>query len=263
MTYEPHLYAILYPNEALVASQYNYEQFARHYVSGSTRYYDGKVIFAELDTEFRNDFFDVQYGLDGLVPHDDGRPKATKFISVYRVVEHLDFNLIKHVYLTTPEAAVLQLDFAEAHDIQVREQGLLRIYAEIAPLRMLVLTKLNFTDFGIDVTSPGGLRAVPAQFYTQLQFDAQQFLKDFSANPLMPPPIAGLHPSKLRDAILEIEANPNKPSKSLALDANLNRISYRYIRHGFMFARQQQTHFFQMPTSAEIEEENLKFWRAM
>lgn len=263
MNYETHLYAILYPNEALVASQFNPEQFARHYVSGSTRYYDGKVIFAEVDPDFRHEFFDVEYGLSGLIPHDDGRPKATKFISVYRVIEHLDFDAVRSVYLTTPEAAVLKLDPADVGEIQTREKGLLRIYTEIAPLRMLVLTKLNFKEFGVDVTSPGGLRAVPAQFYTQLEFDAQQFLNDLKANPLMPPPIPGLHPSKLRDAILEIEANPDKPSKSLALDANLNRISYRFIRHGFVFARQQQIRFFQMPSAAEIEDRNLKFWRAM
>ena len=91
MSYENHLYQILSPNQALVASQLSPEQFAKHFTVGSVRYYEGKVIFAELDTEFRNPYFNIEQGLAGLVPHDDGRPKATKYISTYRTLEHLDF----------------------------------------------------------------------------------------------------------------------------------------------------------------------------
>ena len=44
--FQKHLYLILYPNEALVASQLSPSEFGRHYCIGSTRHFAGKVIFA-------------------------------------------------------------------------------------------------------------------------------------------------------------------------------------------------------------------------
>ena len=43
-----HLYLILYPNEALVASQLTPEEFGMHYSVGSPRHFKGKVIFVEV-----------------------------------------------------------------------------------------------------------------------------------------------------------------------------------------------------------------------
>lgn len=54
-----HLYLILYPNEALVASQLTPEEFGKHYSVGSPRHFSGKVIFAEVDIGYRNDYFRI------------------------------------------------------------------------------------------------------------------------------------------------------------------------------------------------------------
>ncbi|AFG37766.1 hypothetical protein [Spirochaeta africana] len=262
MEYTNHLYLILYPNPSLVASQYNPQQFARHYISGSTRYYDGKVLFAEIDINYRHPHFAIEEGLAQLVPHEDGRPKATKFISIYRVLEHIDFDAIQKLYLTSPEAAVLELEPAN-DDVKTREPGILRIFAEITPLRMLVLTKLDFIEFGRSITAENDMRSVPSLFYTQLEFDTESFLQDFEHNPLMQPPIPGLHPSKLRDAIFELQSSRDKTSKGLALDSSFDKIPYRFIRHGFMFAAGSRYRFFRMPANRDIEESNYKFWKSM
>jgi hypothetical protein len=57
--YQKHLYLILFPNEALVASQLSPEEFGKHYSIGSPRHFMGKVIFAELDISFRDDYFRI------------------------------------------------------------------------------------------------------------------------------------------------------------------------------------------------------------
>lgn len=261
MNTDKRMYMILYPNPALVASQLEPSDFARHYISGSTRYYDGKVVFAEVDPAFRDPFFQIDHALEAVHAHEDGRPKATKFISVYRVLEHMDFSAINHVYLTTPEAVTLELQ-PEEHP-QTREPGLLRIFAEITPLRMLVLTKHDFIHFGQSITDPHTLRWVPRIFYTQLEFDADEFIKEHERNPLMNQPLPGLHPSRLRDAIEELRASRDKSMKGLALDCSFDRIPYRTIRHGFMFASQDETRFFRMPDQREIQDNNYRFWKAM
>jgi len=58
--------------------------------ASSARYFEGKLVFVELDPEFRHPYFDVESAYAQLKPHEDGSPKATKFISSYRVLEHVD-----------------------------------------------------------------------------------------------------------------------------------------------------------------------------
>ncbi len=262
MEYENHLYQILSPNQALVASQLNPEQFAMHYGAGTTRYYQGKVIFAEIDVNFRNPYFKIDEGLAVLKPHEDGRPKATKFISSYRTLEHMDFSAIKNLYLTSPEGYCIKL--SEKPYDKTHHEGFLRIYAEIAPLKMLVMTNLNFPDFGRYITDPAYGKGAPKLFYTQIELDTEEFLADLEQRPTMNPPVPGLHPSKLRDAINELMSlNADKKTKGLSLYSSIDQLGYRRIRHGFMFASQEETKFFSMPSFSEIEKMNQKFWGVM
>jgi len=261
MQYDTYLYMILHPNNALVASQINPVQFARHYTTGSSRHYRGKVVFAELDPGFRNPFFRIDEILETVVPHEDGRPKATKFIASYRVLEHVDFEAIRMIYLTSQEGECVGLEPGpyEADEHNSR----LRLFAEIAPLRMLVLSEHGFVEFGRYITDPMNTKSAPKQFYTQIDLDISGFVSEFDANPFKPSPINDVHPSTLRDAFLEITTYPDKHYKGIALDSRLDQISYKLLTTGFMFSSQQETKFFPMPSMAEIEEKAYKFWRTM
>ncbi|MDF7798777.1 hypothetical protein P4C99_04845 [Pontiellaceae bacterium B1224] len=260
MNYENRLYMVLHPNATLIASQLEPDQFARHYTTGSSRHYSGKVIFAEVDVNYRNDYFDLETILKGLKPHDDGRPKSTRFISSYRVLEHVDLSAIGKLYLSTEEGYCIGLERG-AYDLSHKES--VRIYAEIEPMHMLVMSKLTPPEFGSEITNPGHGKSAPKQFYSQLNIDIPEFLEDFEQNPFKPSPTATLHPSTIRDAFLELTYNPDKTSKGLALDSNLDTISYRQLKHGFTFATKGESIFYPLPTQREIESQNLKFWRTM
>lgn len=261
MAYTNYLYMICFPNPALIGSQLNPERFARHYTVGSARDYQGRLVFAELDPDFRNDFFDIETGMKALVPHDDGRPKSTKFIASYRILENVDFGAIRSLYLSTPAGYTMRIDPA---DFTAAPSGnILRIYAEINPIRMLVLSKSNFADFGRYVTEPGNPKGAPKIFYTQLEFNIEEFLEEFSLNPLMQSPISGLHPSKLRDAIYEVQRIPAKAQKGLSLDCPFDRIPARMIRHGFMFASPGEYRFFPMPDMQTVEADFYKYYKTM
>lgn len=88
-------------------------------------------------------------------------------------------------------------------------------------------------------------------------------MNSFEANPFTPAPFPFLHPSKLRDAIQQMRSEPNKETKGLSLSAPLDLISFKRIRHGFMFAAQDKYKFFPMPTAQEIEAANLRFAKNM
>jgi hypothetical protein len=260
-SYSKHLYQILYPNQALIASQLGPQDFARHYLVGSVRHYNGKLVFAEIDPGFRDPYFAIDEVFAATVPHADGSPKRTKFISSYRVLEHMDFDAILKLYLADAEAHVLELS-PGVYD-KTHQPGFLRTYAEIAPLSMLVLSPLSMPDFGSYITAPGNGKGSPKLFYTQIDLTVDEFLKTFEENPFAQAPFPFLHPSKLRDAILDMQATPDKKAKGLSLFCPIEQISFKKIRHGFMFASPHRYRFFPMPSPQEIEETNFKFWQGM
>ncbi len=260
MEYEKKMYMVLYPNQSLIASHYDPEMFARHYTSGSSRHYSGKVIFAEVDINYRNDFFDIENILKNLKPHSDGRPKATKFIASYRVLEHVDLTAIGKLYLSTEEGHCIGIDKGGCKDHQ---EGFIRVYAEIAPMHMLVMSRLTPQNFGKHITDPENHKSAPSQFFTQLDFNPAEFVKDFEKNPFMPSPVPSMHPSTIRDGFHELMVHPDKKTKGMALDSNMDSISYRLIRNGFTFAAKGECMFYPMPGLSEVESMNFKFWRTM
>ena len=261
MQYENHLYQILYPNQALVSSQLAPQAFARHYLIGSIRHYSGKLVFADIDINFRDPYFEIDAGLKALVPHEDGSPKHTKFICSYRVMEHMDFDAIKSLYISTSEAHVLGLKPQE-YD-KTHQPGFLRTFAEIAPLSMLVISPYDMPEFGKFITQPGQTKGCPKLFYSQIDLNVDEFVMNFEKNPFMQAPFPFLHPSKLRDAILQMKIKPEKQSKGLALFCPLDQISFKMIRHGFMFASKDKYKFFPMPSLHDIETAHFRFWQDM
>jgi len=260
MNYKNRLYMVLHPNATLIASQLEPAMFARHYTTGSSRHYSGKLVFAEVDAAYRNDFFDIENILKDLKPHEDGRPKATKFIASYRVLEHVDLSAIGRLYLSTEEGYCIGLDRGQ-YDLSHAES--IRVYAEITPMHMLVMSKLTPPEFGERITAPDHRKSAPKQFYTQLNIDIPEFLQEFERNPFKPSPVAALHPSTIRDSFNDLMLNSKKNGKGLALDSNLDSISYRLLKHGFTFAAPGESIFYPLPSHREIEAQNLKFWRAM
>ncbi len=260
MDYTNRLYLILHPTSALIGSQLTAEQLARHYTVGPTRHYRGKVIFAEVDIAFRNPYFAIEAALKDLIPHPDGRPKATKFISCYRVLEHVDFSALKSLYLTSEEGYALELKPGSLPGGATPTES---IYAEITPLRMLVLSKLDFSAFGSFITDPTNAIGAPRFLYTQLELSTDEFLSDYERNPYVQPPIPNVHPAILRDAIKELRTVGYKSNKGLSLRSNLDNVSYKLISKGFLFAAQKDTKFYPMPSYDEIEKTNLKFWKSL
>lgn len=259
--YPTHMYMVLYPNQAIVLSQLPPKDFVLRYSYGSTSHYEGKMIFAELDTDYRHPYFKIDEAMKGLVAHEDGRPKATKYVSSYRVLEHVELDAIQSLYLGNPDGTYYELK--EGPYTKPRDTGKYNIFVEVTPLTMISLSRLNLYEFGKLFTGEDPLLSVPRLFYMEMNFDLATFMDRFKRNPFAPSPIIGIHPSKLRDAILDLESNPNKNVKGLALHNALNRQSYRSITTGLMFMDQDHEKFFPMPPLDQIEEENYAFYRGM
>ena len=107
-----HLYMLCYRFEALVASHLEPEAFGRYMAVGTQKNARGNVLFFEIDPALKSDYFKLDDLEHRCVPHVDGSPKRSKYISVYRVLEHLDLSALGKLYLCTADGRVMSLDSA-------------------------------------------------------------------------------------------------------------------------------------------------------
>ncbi len=264
MAEEKHLYLVVHPNHSLVASQLDAERFIKHYVRESARYFEGKLVFVELDPGFRHPYFDVGSAYTELKPHDDGTPKATKFISSYRVLEHVDFAAMGTLYLSdasggyVPSSPAPDPKGAQAHDGEE-----LRVILEVDPVKFIVLTRLGLTEYARFATDPTNSKGAPKMLYTELDVSMDDFIRETEESPYVSSFFPGIHPERLRSAIRELRRSPSKDVKGIALYCPLDRISYKLLRWGFVFAAPDQVKFYPLLPLDEVERRFYKFWKAM
>ena len=84
------------------------EEFGTYYAVGSSKNPGTSHVF-EVDPNYRNPYFHMDEALKRCVPHEDGRPKASIYVSVYRVLEHIDPDALLDLYLTTQDGRTLGL----------------------------------------------------------------------------------------------------------------------------------------------------------
>ena len=88
-----HFYLSLLP-EALIVSMLDPEEFGTYYAVGSAKKSRGQAMFFEVAPTFRHPYFRIEEALKRCVPHEDGSPKASIYVSVYRVLEHVDIDAL-------------------------------------------------------------------------------------------------------------------------------------------------------------------------
>lgn len=258
--YQKHLYMIVFPNNALVSSQLPPKEFAQHYTIGSPRHFHGKVIFAEIDVDFRDPYFPIDEFLEKTVPHEDGMPKRTKFISSYAVLEHVPFSAFKSLYLVTTNGHALELA-AEPFTAE-STPGRVRLYQEITPVSSFIATRLDPRSFGRYITIESRAKGAPKVCFTQIDLDVEEFIASSKKSNIISSPIPEYNPYRLLDCVLELERYPAKMTKTVSLSSILHDLSYRLLRHGFwFFAEDGSMRFYPMPTPKDLVEIHYDWWK--
>lgn len=256
-----HLYLILYPNEALVASQLTPEEFGMHYSVGSPRHFTGKVIFVEVDIEFRHPYLRIDEYLNITESAFPGRPKRTKFVKSYRVLEHVEFSALRRLYLVTTEGGVLGLEKGE-QSADGKEKGV-QLYQEICPLRLLVASNLGPRGFGQFITQETWSRGAPKIFFTKYDIDVAAVVESNEVHAYHTGPLPNVNPTNLPTALKELKEDPSKKTKTVSLNPNIDYMSYKSIKQGFWFSDGQDTLFYRMPTMDELHEKHYSWWRLL
>jgi hypothetical protein len=259
--FKKHLYLILFPNEALVASQLTPEEFGKHYSIGSPRHFQGKVIFVEVDVNYRNDYFQIDEYLERTESQIPGQPKRTKFVKSYRVLEHIDFSALQKLYLVTTDGGVLDLD--KSDQTKYGEKSRVRLYQEICPLQLLVASSLGPHQFGHYITGETLSKGAPKIFFTQYDMDVAAVVESNDVRAFNMGPLPNVNPTNLPTAFKELQEIPNKKTKTVSLNPNLDFISYKLIKHGFWFSGGTETVFYRMPGMDELHDQHYSWWRRL
>ncbi len=245
-------YMLCYRSEALVASHLDPEAFGRYMAVGTRKLARGNVLFFEIDPQLKSPYFKLDDIAQRCVPHSDGSPKRSKYISVYRVLEHLPLGVFGKLYLGTVDGRVLELEPAEPD--QASLAGGPNLYQELCPLTPLVVSALSpvkFCQFMVDTQNPV---SVPRIFFADLILDM-----DESGN------LAGYlpysEPAHLLECIAELKAGSDKPNKTVSRNPSMLAF-FRTLRRGFYLGDATGVKHYKFPDRRILEIEHARWWRS-
>jgi hypothetical protein len=248
-----HLYFSLIP-EALIASNLPPEKFGQYYATGSNYKSRGQCVFFEVDTSFRNDYFDIPTAFERCVPAADGSPKHSVYVSVYRVLEHLPIAALGKLYLTTAYGHTLGI---ERGQMAADEAPCLHLYQDLAPVNSLVVSALDPLAFYRSVTVEATkFVRFPGLVFVELALDELATDPENGQAASLPYPF--IH--HLREALMVLQPG-GKESKMVHRVHSLE-FPYRMVKHGFHVGNGNDLAFYPMPDHRVIRERNKEWWRS-
>jgi hypothetical protein len=243
-------YFTVFPNEALIASQLEPHKFGPYMATGSRKSSAEKIIYAQIK-QFESDSFDWEYAHQRCRHHEDGSPKHSVYLAIYRVLENLPLTSFLDLYLTTPDGRTLALD-AEAYTSTNHQE--FYIYKELCPVAPLVLSKLDPTEFPATVTAAENKTWIPKIMYADLNLD-------FFQNPDDEHCEFGLYshgPEHIRTCIDEIALKEKKTNKILSRSYS-ESFSYQLINRGVFIGDGTDLLFYRMKDETELRQ-NYRDW---
>jgi len=251
---DTHLYLSLMP-EALIASMLPPEDFGVYYAVGSSKKAHGQAIFFELDPDFRHDYFRIEEGFKRCIPHEDGSPKASIYISVYRVLEHISLEAIQKLYLVTRDGRVLGLE--PEGEWPEDNQRVMHLYQEISPVHPLVASSLApRAFFDLIVKDPISLVSLPAICFVELSLG--ELADDVRNGDVGDLPYSNI--AHLRQCLVDLETK--KVHTKMVNRIHPASFPYRMISSGVFVGNINQVKFFPMPSPKALRKGHYRWWRS-
>lgn len=238
-------YVSVFPTEALIASQLEAFEFGAYMATGSNKGSSERLMFVELAGEFGG-HFDWDYAHDRCVPHEDGSPKHSVYLSVYRVLEHIPLDQLGAMYLTTKDGRSLALD-KQPYQEPAMERDYV-VYQELCPIYPLVVSGLPPKEFARYLTSGENKIHIPSILFADLKvIDFERPEETGNIGPMYDRNIR-----HLQDCIQQVRKNPVKLNKTIER-SHVERFSYQIIDKGLYIANGQNIVMYPMKSRDELE----------
>jgi hypothetical protein len=243
--------------EALVASMLPPEGFGLYLSTGTKKRNKGQAIFFEVDMGKIESIIDMESLNKRCVAKEDGSPKSSVYLSVYKVLETVPMAALKSLYLTTDHGCVLELKKA-VYDKTIEPENALHLYQELCPVNPLVASSLAPSVFLKRLTDGSIPIVIPKLFFVELK------LGELAINPLsgsaehLPYPNIG----HLRDCLEIIKGEYEKHMKTVHRIFS-GELLYRTIDTGFYVGEKDEIVYYPYPKMAELENINYNFFRGI
>jgi hypothetical protein len=249
----PYLYLSAIP-ESLVASMLPPERFGAYLAVGTRKRSRGIAVFFDVDPEIETDYFDLKAAEERCVPHPDGQPKHTVYVSIYRVLEHVPLSALGSLWLTTRDGRVLEL---EPGELPEDYPGKYHLYQEICPVHPRIASRMDPVQFGKFITEPGKPIWLPKVFFTEMK------LREWNEDPEMDVPrdLPYSQMNHMQDCLLQLKNEPEKQTKTVNRTQQQS-FRYRCVRNGFFVGDQERVRYYPMPSAETLERKNYEWWRS-
>lgn len=251
-----YLYLSLLP-EALIASMLSPEEFGNYLAIGAKKITRGQAIFFEVDMNPIDLEIDMKEIETKCVPHPDGSPKRSLYLSIYRALEKIPLNKLKNLYLTTDDGRVLGLEKKPFEGNYNDLKRKLRLYQYICPTSSQVASLLNPKEFAEYMSSPNNRIRLPKFVF------AEMFIGELEDDPLngSVDDLPYLNIEHLRDCLNLLLENPMKYTKTVARYFYQD-LPYRMIKTGFFAADEKNLIYYPMPSKEELLDKYYAWWRS-
>ncbi len=243
--------------EALVASMLPPEGFGLYLSTGTKKRNKGQTIFFEVDLDSIENLIDMNSLNKRCVAKEDGSPKSSVYLSVYRVLETIPTSALKSLYLTTDHGVVLELKKAP-YDKSGEQENALHLYQELCPVTPLVASGFAPSSFLKKLTDGSTPIVLPKLFFVELK------LGELATNPLLGSaehlPYSNV--GHLRDCLEILQGEYEKHMKTVQRIFS-GTLLYRTIETGFYVGAKDDIAYYPYPKMTELENINYEFFRAI
>jgi hypothetical protein len=243
--------------EALIASMLPPAEFGAYLSTGTKKRNKGQAIFFEVDLSQIEHLIDMENLNTRCVAKNDGKPKSSVYLSVYKVLEMVPLSALKSLYLTTDNGNTLELK-REVYDPSKEVPNKLHLFQELCPVTPLVASELAPSVFLKRLTDGSTPIVLPKLFIVDLK------LGELATNPLYGSvenlPYSNM--GHLRDC-LEILKGEYKKHMKTVQRVYFGTLLYRTIESGFYVGAVDEIIHYPYPTMAELENINYEFFRAI
>ena len=238
--------------ESLIASHLPPGEFGAYLATGTRKRLRGQAIFLEVEPGNLNKIL-LDHLNERLVPYEDGEPKRSVYLSIYRALENTPLEAMKNLYLVSDDGKVLEL---KPGSYPSREKDVIHLYQQLTPISTRVVSKLSPPEFINFLTDPGKAVSAPKLFMVDLKLNQLAFDPGAPIHNLPYP-----NPDHLRACIARLMTSEERLTKTVIRQSK-NDLSYRTIEDGFFMGDQENYLFYPFPSIERLEGEHYSWWRS-
>jgi len=241
---ETRFYLSIFPMEALIASQLPPLEFGTYMATGTKNGSFEKLMFIEVDAGF-GDYFDWGHAAERCLPHPDGQPKHSVWMSVYRALEHVPLDKMRSLYLATNDGRTLEIPRQEYATDSVQRPYW--VYQELCPVRPLVVSTYDPPTMSEYMTHDNVKVAVPKIAFADLKvvdFDNLEHTGNLGST-------YDRNLEHLKSCILAVTSGGEKKVKNVER-SKTESFGYQIINHGIYVGSGRDLVYYPMPAQDEI-----------